>query len=398
MPDGGTVDDVLAVRSARLFPGGGRPVVSPALLLVDGGVILDVDGTGASPPAAAEVVDLGEATLLPGLVDAHVHLCFDASEDVVGPLLSDDDATVVARMQENATLHLAAGVTTVRDLGDRRFLGLTLRERYERGDVVGPELLVAGPPLTRLKGHCWFLGGEVDGVDELRAAVVERAARRCDVVKIMATGGVLTPGFGPHQSQYGAPELRAVVLEADGHGLEVAAHAHGVAGISHSIEAGVRSVEHCTFLTDQGVEVDWRIVERLVAAEILVGLTLALLPDVPPPPHVARILDRVDENVAGMHRVGVRLVCSSDAGVGPPKPPGVLPHGAVKLAGLGLTNSEALESVTSVAAEACGIGGRKGRVAAGFDADLLAVEGDPLTDIRSLLDVAAVFRAGIRVR
>ncbi len=114
-----------------------------------------------------------------------------------------DDAALLDLMHANAQLYLDAGVTTVRDLGDRRFGSLVLRDRYRSDPASGPELVVSGPPLTRRQGHCWFLGGEADTVDELRAAVAERAARGCDVVKVMATGGVITPGFLPHQSQYG---------------------------------------------------------------------------------------------------------------------------------------------------------------------------------------------------
>jgi hypothetical protein len=128
-----------------------------------------------------------------------------------------------------------------------------LRDRYRRDPASGPELLASGPPLTRRKGHCWFLGGEADTVEELPAAVSERAERECDVVKVMATGGVITPGFLPHQSQYGPAELTAIVTTAQHHGLPTVVHAHGAQGIRDSVAAGVRSIEHCTFLDEAGV-------------------------------------------------------------------------------------------------------------------------------------------------
>lgn len=143
---------------------------------------------------------------------------------------------------------------------------------------------------------------------------------------------------------------------------------------------------------------DWGTVERLAERRLFVTFTLGLAPHRSPPPRVVRVLDQLRRHIAAMHSAGVRLICGSDAGIAPSNPHGVLPYGAVTLAGIDLTNAEALEAVTSIAAEACGLRDRKGRVAPGLDADLLAVEGDPLRDIGSLLHVAAVFRRGIRVR
>ncbi len=148
---------------------------------------------------------------------------------------------------------------------------------------------------------------------------------------------------------------------------------------------------------DAGRVVDWDVVERLAARGTYASFTLAIAPGVPLPAPVAQFLEQLYGHIGAMHRAGVRLVCSSDAGIAPAKPHGVLPHGVVMLAGLGLTNAEALESVTTVAAEACGLEDRKGRLVPGFDADVVFVEGNPLLDIRSLLRVAAVFRSGIRV-
>jgi imidazolonepropionase-like amidohydrolase len=388
---------VLALRSARLFPGGGLPLVSPALVLIERGVIVDVDSTGASPPAAAEFLDLRDVTLLPGLIDSHVHLCFWGSADLQ-VALEVGDASLLDVMDANARQDLAVGVTTVRDLGDRGFLGLKLRRSYASGQLFGPEVLVAGPPITRSKGHFWFLGGEADGVEAVGAAVTERANRGCDVVKIMATGGFSTAGFSPHDSQYGPEELAAVVREAHRRGLLVASHAHGTRGITESAQAGVDSIEHCTFSTGDRVEVDWTVVEQLVSRGTFVGMTLALLPQSPASEPLAQHVAQVAQNLPQLHDAGLNMVCSSDAGTSPLRPHGVLPHGIMMLSRNGFTNAEAIESATSLAAAACGLSHRKGRVMPGFDADLLAIEGDPLIDIEALLAVRAVFRAGVRAR
>lgn len=365
-------------------------------MLVEGGRIVDVDGTGADPPAGAQVVDLGDATLLPGLVDSHLHLCFDASNDLLTPLADDDDI-LLDRMETHALETLRRGVTTIRDLGDRGFLALALRRRWADGGTLGPELLASGPPITRTKGHCWFLGGEADGVDGVRAAVRERAERGCDVVKVMATGGVITPGYAPHESQYGLAELSTIVEEAARHELPVAAHAHGPSGIADSVAAGVHSVEHCSFFTADGVEPDWSVVEAMVAKGIFAGINVAHVPGSVPPPVIAQRLEALTQAVMRMYEMGVRLVCNSDAGVAPPKPHGVLPHGIVQLAQAGVPNEAALDAATSVAAEACGVGDRKGQVAPGWDADMIAVDGNPLVDIVAVTRLRAVVRAGVLV-
>ena len=367
-------------------------------MLVENGCIADVDLTGAEPPAGVAVVDLGDVTLLPGLVDPHLHLAFDPNGDPLRQLLDDSDDVLLARMHRHAQVALRAGITTVRDLGDRGYLGVALRERYRTGGEIGPEVLAAGPPVTPTRGHCWFLGGQADGIDGVRRAVAERAARRVDIVKIMATGGMLTPGFGMHESQYGPAELAAAAAAAHDAGLPITAHAHGPRGIADAVRAGMDGIEHCTFVTATGIEPDWGTVAELAAAGTVVGAAEAWLPDGPPvPPVVAELLDRYLVVLARMHAEGVRIVGGSDAGIGPRKPHDVLPHCAVLFGSIGFSNPEALAALTGHAAAGCGLGHRKGRLLPGFDADLLVVAGDPLRRLDALFDVRAVFRGGIAV-
>src|SRR5215470_15838421 len=180
------------LRAGRLFDGEVFHAGAP-LVVVSGGRISGVDLAGGSAPAGLPIVDLGDVTLLPGLIDAHVHLAFDPAGDVVTQMQTDPDEVLLQRMHRHAQAALRAGITTVRDLGDRSYLGLALRERYVAQAQAGPEILVEGPPITRRGGHCWFLGGEADTPGELAAAVNERAARGADVIKVMATGGRITP-------------------------------------------------------------------------------------------------------------------------------------------------------------------------------------------------------------
>ena len=219
---------MLALRASRLFDGHGW--VSPATVLVSDRVIVDV---GVSVPENVPAVDLGDATLLPGLIDCHQHLCFDGDGTLEEQVTGVDDDALVVRARTSAQRALQAGVTTVRDLGDRGYVTLGLRE-----DPSLPTILASGPPLTRTGGHYWFLGGICAGETDLRRAVAERHERGCDVVKVMATGGHGTPTVPMWASQFSAEELRIVVEEAHGRGLPVAAHCHGRMGIEWAAEAG----------------------------------------------------------------------------------------------------------------------------------------------------------------
>ncbi|RLU85032.1 amidohydrolase [Streptomyces griseocarneus] len=393
---------MLAVRARSLFDGAGPELVERPLVLVEKGRIVDVRA-GGEPPVGAEWVDLGDVTLLPGLVDTHVHLAFDASDDVVGSLRDADDEELLARMRAAGRATLAAGVTTVRDLGDRGYLALRLREETAKDPAAGPRVLASGPPVTVPGGHCWFLGGEAKGVEGLRAAVRERAERGVDVVHVMVTGGDLTPDSDPYHAQYGHTELRAVVREAHRHELPITAHAHSAAGIADAVAAGFDSVEHCFFATEDtegaggGVDYDRRVIGEMFRAGVAASLTFGSLPGVPPPPHVPRRAPGTIAGLDAMRQAGVIMACGSDSGTFPVKPHGGHPHSLAAMVELGFTPVEALRAVTSTAARVCGVACHKGCVAPGYDADLVAVAGDPLADVTAVHAVTAVFRGGVRV-
>jgi imidazolonepropionase-like amidohydrolase len=389
---------MLAIRGALLFDGVNAELMPRPLVLVESGQVVSVQSGGEVPPRA-RLLDLGQVTLLPGLIDAHLHLAFDAGADPVGRLATAHDEEVLDGMRSAARVALAAGITTVRDLGDRGYLGVRLREELADDPLAGPHVLAAGPPITVTKGHCWFLGGEADGVDGVRAAVREHAERGVDVIKVMATGGELTPGTSSHQVSYTPDELRAAADEAHRLGLPITAHAHAPAGITGVAEAGFDMVEHCSFIGADGVQVDDAVIEAVRRSGITVSVTLGSLPGFHVPPRIAALQVSLAEVRTQLRKAGLTVVCSSDAGVGPAKPHNVLPYSvAMMVERSGYPNVEALRAVTSVAADAVRLGDRKGRIAPGFDADLLAVRGDPLTDIEALRDVTAVFRLGLRVR
>ncbi|MFG1707485.1 amidohydrolase family protein [Nonomuraea sp. M3C6] len=374
---------MLAIRARRLFDG--QELHHDRVVVIENGRIAAVSGD------APATVDLGDVTLLPGLIDCHVHLAFDASPDAVAGL---EAPGLIDRMRAAARQHLAAGVTTVRDLGDRDYLAL----RLELG-LDGPEILSAGPPITTPKGHCWFLGGEAAGEQEVREAVRERARRGAHVIKMMVTGGEMTPGTHSHQLQYGPAELKAAADEAHAHGLPITGHAHCAEGVASVLEAGFDSIEHCSFFTEESVDVDYGLIARLAASDVVVSVTAGIVPgSMQPPPRVLSRLPGIMETIRALYAAGVDFVIGTDAGIGPPKPHGLLPYGAEMLVQSGYAPIDVLRAITSVAARTCRIEERKGVVAPGFDADLLAVEGDPLGDMSALRRPVAVYRMGERVR
>ena len=380
------------LRAARLFDGHTPRLFEHAWILVEDGRIVAVEhGHSSSPPSDVEVTDLGDATLLPGLIDAHVHLGFDASRDAVAQMRADSDATLLLRMRHAAQRALAAGITTVRDLGDRNYLGVVLRDWFLHGPELGPEIVAAGPPLTVTGGHCWFMGGEADGELEVRRSVRAHVKAGVNVLKIMATGGHMTYGTNPSQPQFSLDEVRAAVDEAHRLGRQVTAHAHGPSGISRAVEAGVDCIEHCSFRVDGARQPDPRLIDLIASRGIFVSPTVGTVTP------GGALMESFLPILADMRRIGVRLVGSTDAGISPAKPHDVLPRGIIFLTRAGLSNAEALMAATSVGAEACGVLERKGTLESGKEADLMAVGGDPLRDINALFDVRAVYRAGHRV-
>lgn len=367
--------------------------------MVDDDHIVAVEPATTALPDRCTVIDVPDATVLPGLVDAHVHLCADGGKGALDRIADYDEGQLQTVIEKGLREQLAAGVTTVRDLGDRDYA--TLRRRDRPHGAWWPTVVASGPPISIRNGHCWFLGGVAEGSDELRAAIDDRVERGVDIVKLMASGGAMTPGTDVTECQYALDEIRRLVEWAHAAGLPVTAHAHALLAVERVLAAGVDGIEHCSCVTAAGITMSDELVDSLTASGVVVCPTLGKTAAAVPPPAARMLYERPHltwedrwAQVAHMHGSGVRLVSGSDAGIHDGKPHGILPEAIADLVRGGVSTADALASATALAADALGLGARKGRLRPGYDADLLVLHGDPLADIGALTHVSAVVVGG----
>jgi len=394
--------ETLALTGARLWDGlGDRLSHAPVTVRIEAGRIAALQpGPGEAATRGARVLELDGAVLMPGLIDAHVHLGLDPALRSPREQLALPRERRRAAMAARASAMLRAGITTARDLGWGDGLDLALRDDIAAGRTPGPRLLCAAQPVTSPGGHCHFWGGEARGPAGVEAVVRRQLARGADWIKVMATGGVFTRRSRPGAPQLRSDELRAAVEAAAAGGRWVAAHCHGTEGVRRAAAAGVRTVEHCSFAGDGGfgADLDAAVVELLgeraragalwVSPTVNAGWGRHLPPGAPGATEASRgptafglRMVRVLRTLRG---AGVPLVASTDAGI-----PGVeawrLPEALAVLADLaGMRPVEALRAATSEAARALEIGDETGALAVGRAADLLAVDGDPLADLGCL--------------
>ncbi|MFM9583085.1 amidohydrolase family protein [Streptomyces caniscabiei] len=383
----------------------GRVLVGSGAYLDDGAVLVEGDSITAVGPraqiaerAGSDVTHLAfpEGTVVPGLIDAHVHLAFDGGADPVAALHESSDETLLQDMRRRAEQLLHSGVTTVRDLGDRSGLALQLDKEIADGSTAGPRIVSAGTPATPPGGHCHFLGGEVSGAEEVRGLVRRNITAGATVIKAMVTGGGLTKG-GPKswQSQFTPEELAALVEEAHQAGVPVAAHAHGTEGITAAVEAGVDTIEHCTWMTSNGFDLRQDVLKRIIDDGIAICPAVSphwqMLPRFFGEERAAAMFDLVRH----MAEAGARLIAGTDAGAQRAGFDGLVPALSF-YAHLGLPNGKILDMATADAADALGLGEATGRIAPGFRADLLVVDGDPLADLTALKAVRTVVASGRR--
>jgi imidazolonepropionase-like amidohydrolase len=401
----------VVLRAARMFDGKSDGIAAPGIVVVKDGVIAAA-GPAAPIPAGAEVVDLGDATLLPGFMDAHTHVTFDFSGDWRQDYVNDHRKPVAEKAIEStlaARKTLWAGFTTVRDVGSADQLDVGLRNAIRSGQVPGPRMLVAVHSMGATGGHCDEAGHRQglfpeSGLDqgianspwEYRAGVRRNHKYGADVIKVCATGGVLSLTDAVDTPQLTQEELNAMVDEAHALRMKTAAHAHGAEGAKRAVRAGIDSIEHGTFLDDEALDLmkarGTYYVPTLMAAK---GLRERMnMPNAYPPPVLekARVAAAtLDATVRKAIARGVKIALGTDAAV--------YPHGRngeefAELVRLGMTPIAALRAGTSVDAELFGLSDKLGSLEAGKIADVVAVPGDPTADIRATEKVFFVMKDG----
>jgi imidazolonepropionase-like amidohydrolase len=391
-----------AIRAQRLFDGAGRLPMRDAVVVIDDGRIAAVGpATQAQLPPGSEVVDVGDRTVMPGLIDAHVHVLLTGSPISGQESRAMTDHQVLLVGARNAHLALKSGLTTVRDCGDRGYLSLVLRDFIGSGGIAGPRLVCSGPVLTSTAGHLWWDGIECDTVDELRRGVRTLVKHGVDCIKLMGTGGNATPGSNPEASQYEAAGFMAVAEDAHRMGKKVAVHVHGVEGTRMAVDAGIDTLEHVPFRAHGGIAYDEHLVEDIVRQGRIVSLAMPATwyrlraADMREArTHPGHLWEARYETIRRMHAAGVKLVVSSDTGSTGTRIDELAQLMEFLVKGVQIPAADVLRGATGLAAEAVGMDDHIGTLAPGKLADIIVVDGDPLADIAAMQRIHTVIKGG----
>ena len=385
---------LILIGAAVIDGTGSEPVKGRAVVVEDGRIAGVVDEARAP---RGERVDLAGHTLLPGLINCHVHLCLGAEPDPVRPLREEPLAFTAIKALARARQTVEAGVTTVRDLGGREYAELAVRRAVQDGLFAGPRILAAGRVICMTGGHGHWLAREADGPDDARKAVREQLKAGVDVIKIIATGGVMTAGVEPGSPQLTLEEMRAAIEEAAKAGRRTAAHAQGASGIRDAVLAGISSIEHGIYLTEEIIarmrqEGTYLVPTLIAPAAIAAGGLAAGIPDF----MVRKAEAVIPAHVASFQqalRSGVLIAAGADSGT-PLNPHGSLVPELELMVKYGMTPLGAIRAATSAAADLLGLGATIGRIAPGYAADLIAVAANPAERIQALGDVRRVWLGG----
>lgn len=400
-----TAAQVVIIRASRFFDSTTGRMVDHPVIVISGDKIQSVSEGNAEANPTGKVIDLGDATILPGLIDVHTHLTMNAGGGGYEGLgISTPRAALIGA--KNARLTLMAGFTTVRNVGAEGYSDVALRDAVDAGDVVGPRMQVSGPPLGISGGHCdnnllpFEFHHSADGVADGEEAVIHRVREvikyGADVVKFCASGGVLSKGDNPLLEEYSPAEMKVLIAEAHRLGRKVATHAHSSLAIKDAVRAGVDSIEHGIFIDDEGISLMKAHHTFLVPTSYPLFWFEQHESEMHLPPWViekaAIIIPAAKKNVAVALKAGVRVALGTDAGV--------YPHGQNggefwSMVQLGLTPVQALQAGTANAADLMGWSDRIGAIRPGMFADVVAVRGDPISDIHLLEHVQFVMKGGV---
>ena len=387
----------------------GDMIKNHVVIVKDGRIDAVTPARSSDIPKGIEVIDLQGHTLLPGLIDMHVHLTSGGGYHGYERLkLTDERRAILGVVHARQTL--MAGFTTVRNVGAGSFGDVALRDAINDGDIPGPRMLVSGPPIGITGGHCsdnnllpaeYGISGEgvADGPWAARTAVRRNIKYGADLIKTCSTGGVLSKGTKVGAPQYTVEELTALIDEAHSRGLKVASHAHGTEGIINALIAGADTIEHASFIDDEGIrlaiENDAALSMDIYVTEYILGegASAGILEESLEKERMTGATQR--SNFRKAVEAGATIVYGTDAGV--------YPHGQnakqlSRMTRFGMTPLQALQSATTVAADVMGLGYEVGKIEAGYAADFVAVEGNPIEQIELLEAPSAVIKGGVRYR
>lgn len=378
----------IAIRPVRILDGLGHRLEHGALVIEGSRIVAVGSDRDIRLPKGTQRIDGRGLTVLPGLIDCHVHLCLGAEADVVASVEGNSSTHTLLKAAESARRTLQAGFTTVRDVGFRDHAVFALKQAIESGVTPGPRILAAGLAICMPGGHARFIGREASGVEAVRTAVRDQLAAGADVIKLIASGGVLTPGTSPDQAQMTVEELSAAVEVAVAHGRHVAAHAHGADGMKNALRAGVHSIEHATLMDDEAAEM---MIQRgvFMVPTLSALATTAACPAGCGIPDSARtkarnMVTRHEKSFRAALRRRIAIALGTDAGT-PFNYHGENAQELERMVALGMAPMEAIMTSTSAAARLLGLDQDIGSIAEGKQADLLLVEGNPLRNIGMLL-------------
>lgn len=398
---------ITAIKAAHMLDVRSGALVDNAVVLVSGERITAA-GSRLAIPDGAQVIDLGNKTLLPGLIDMHTHLTGDP-QDAGYSIIAKSIPRITLTGAKNARMTLQAGFTTVRDVGADGYADIGLRDAINDGDVPGPRIAASGPPLSITGGHCddtmhapeykQTALGVADGVAEALKVTRRNIKYGADVIKICATGGVLSFGDDPRTSQYTLEELKAIIGDAHRLGRKAAAHAHGGDGIKLAVLAGIDSIEHGSYIDDEGIKLmkehkTW-LVPTVYLGDWLIDNAEAIKLPAPLLEKAKVVLPTARLNIARAIKAGVPVAFGTDAGV---YPHGLNAREFGTLVKLGMTPIQAIRAATLNASELLGWADKVGTIEAGKFADLIAVDGEPLKDVKTLESVQWVMKGGAVVK